>query len=60
MSESPVIIQFYNYFSVSQVYSCRPICSYLILLLMIQLSLYMMMFYVNYTDLENMLKLIFH
>ena len=38
---------------------CKTICerdSYYILLLMIQLSLYSMMFYVNYTNLEIMLN----
>ena len=43
----------------SEIYNCTPICLYKILLLTVQFSLFTMIFYVNNTDLESMMKQIF-
>ena len=40
-------------------YNCKPICLYYILLLTVQFSLFMMMLYVNNTNLESIIKQIF-
>ena len=55
----PLSVSFYNYSCVCQVCNYRPICLYWTLLLMIQLTLFTMMFCVICEVLEIMIKLIF-